>query len=168
MYTFIFYINIFFKWKWAYSVAYEPKSRSDTSDLHSYPPKMLPKRAFPHSSCVLSSHDSSIDRTGWTARHSVPRHPSLFFLPLIPDRWVNEIDAVGVGQVNYARFLPKISSRSANGQPLAMGIVRRESARRSRLRRTRSFFFLSSFLFPLFFSHYIRTIGYPNNRDKHW
>lgn len=136
-----------------YSVAYGPYSRTksslgiDTSDLHSYLPKMLPKRASyvpgVYSSCVLNSHDSSIDHTGQTSRHSVPHHPVLFFLPLIPDRRVNEIDAVGAGQVNYARFPPMISSRSANGRPLAMGIVRRERARRSRPRRTCSFFFLS-------------------------
>lgn len=120
----------------------------DASHLHSYSPKMLPKRVSrvpgACNSCVLNSHDSSIDRTGRTARHGAPRHPHRFFLPLIPDRRVNEIDAVGAGQVNYARFPPRISSRSANGRPLAMGIVRRERARRSRPRRTCSLFFLSS------------------------
>lgn len=79
---------------------------------------------------VLNAHDSSIDR-------GVPVEPlDVSFSPLIPNRRVNEINAAGAGQVNYARLPPRISSRSANGRPLAMGIRRRVCARRTRPRRT--------------------------------
>lgn len=99
--------------------------------------------AFPECT-VAASWIRMIHRSIVPAKLLGTAHPPLFFLPLIPDRRVNEIDAVGAGQVNYARFPPKFSSRSANGRPLAMGIVRRERARRSRPRRTCSLFFLSS------------------------
>lgn len=139
----------------------------NASDLHSYSLKMLPKRASrvpgACSSCVLNSHDSSIDRTGRTARHGAPRDPPLFFLPLIPDRRVNEIDAVGSGQVNYAMFPPRFCSRSVNGRPLAVGIVRRE---RSKVEATKDMFSLFLFLqgSPLH-SNDARPVV-PNDRDK--
>jgi len=76
----------------------------DTSDLHSYPPKMLIPGAC--SSRVLNSHDSSIVPTKLFDTTLLVTLP-LFFLSLIPDRRVNEIDAVGAGQVNYARFPPR-------------------------------------------------------------
>lgn len=111
------------------------------------PSKMLPKRA----SCVLGacSNIASWIRIIHRSIECPPKHLArrvprvFFFLPLIPDRPVNEIDAAGAGQVNYAGLSPpRISSRSANGRPLAMRIGRRERRTRDTSRRTRCLFSL--------------------------
>lgn len=79
------------------------------SDLHSYPVEDVAETRVLRSRHVqqhrvLNSHHSSIERARRSTWRGVPR--VFFFLPLIPDRPVNEIDAASAGQVNYAELLP--------------------------------------------------------------
>lgn len=80
------------------------------SDLHSYPVEDVAETRVLRSRHVqqhrvLNSHHSSIERARRSTWRGVPR--VFFFLLLIPDRPVNEIDAADAGQVNYAELPPQ-------------------------------------------------------------